>query len=461
MSGFFDPHIHMYSRTTDDYDAMSKAGIEVIVQPSFWLGGPRTFVGTFIDYWEHLISFETIRAKQFGIEHFVCISVNPKESAQRPLALDALQAMLKFIDRERVVAIGEIGYNLINELEEDIFIKQLDIASTKKIPVMIHLPHENKTKGIERIEEILNQNGNKYDRKKILIDHNTEETIKKTLEMGLWAGLSVYPLKKLSLDIAIKEIAKIGYKGVEILCDIPHAYPPEFSKDQAKKIRNLISDLNIGISNLNAFTLYAIGDVYHPSWIENDNKLREIRVKHTIDCIYLAKNLGAKNLSTEPGGPINVKKNKIESNILLKIFADGLKKVKSIAEENDVKILVEPEPSLLIENSQQFLQLMKTICSDYIKLNFDIGHFYCVKEDPSKTILKLIDYIEHFHLSDIANNRVHYHLIPGIGSIDFEQVFDTIKKIGYKGFVTVELYPYQDNPVYVAKQAYNYLKVFI
>jgi sugar phosphate isomerase/epimerase len=104
---------------------------------------------------------------------------------------------------------------------------------------------------------------------------------------------------------------------------------------------------------------------------------------------------------------------------------------------------------------------MKIICSDYIKLNFDIGHFYCVKEDPSTTILKLIDYIEHFHLSDIADNRVHYHLIPGIGSIDFEQVFDTIKKIGYKGFVTVELYPYQDNPIYVAKQAYNYLKGFI
>ena len=265
--------------------------------------------------------------------------------------------------------------------------------------------------------------------------------------------------KKFSLDVAIREIAKIGYKGVEILCDIPHAYPPEFSKEQAKKIKNLISDLNIGISNLNAFTLYAIGDVYHPSWIENDYKLREIRIKHTIDCIYLAKTLGAKNLSTEPGGPINIKKNKIESNILLKIFADGLKKVKFIAEENDVKILVEPEPSLLIENSQQFLELMKTICSDYIKLNFDIGHFYCVKEDPSETILKLIDYIAHFHLSDIANNRVHYHLIPGIGSIDFEQVFDTIKKIGYKGFVTVELYPYQDNPIYVAKQAYNYLKV--
>src|ERR671910_1516670 len=150
MSGFFDPHIHMYSRTTDDYDAMSKAGIEVIVQPSFWLGAPRTFVGTFVDYWEHLITFETTRAKQFGIEHFVCISVNPKESVQRPLALDALEAMLKFMDRERVVAIGEIGYNLINELEDELFQLQLDIAVDKKMLTMIHLPHVNKKDGIER-----------------------------------------------------------------------------------------------------------------------------------------------------------------------------------------------------------------------------------------------------------------------------------------------------------------------
>src|SRR3712207_1308019 len=111
MTRSFEPHIHMYSRTTDDYEKMSIAGIEVIVQPSFWLGSPRTSVGTFVDYWEHLISFETKRAKEFGIEHFVCVSVNPKESFLRPLALEALDVMRQkgFINRERVVAIGEIG----------------------------------------------------------------------------------------------------------------------------------------------------------------------------------------------------------------------------------------------------------------------------------------------------------------------------------------------------------------
>src|SRR4051812_47349345 len=204
MTRIFDPHIHMYSRTTDDYEAMSIAGIEVIVQPSFWLGGPRRFVGTFEDYWEHMISFETQRAKEFGIEHFVCISVNPKEAIERPLALDAIDAMVKngYLDRERVVAVGELGYNLINDLEEEVFVKQMDIAVEKNMLMTVHLPHNNKLEGMKRIERILlNNNDNdgdgdgddekeskgassggtigssssKYKREKILVDHNVEE----------------------------------------------------------------------------------------------------------------------------------------------------------------------------------------------------------------------------------------------------------------------------------------------
>jgi uncharacterized protein len=209
----------MYSRTTDDYDNMSKSGIEVIVQPSFWLGAPRRFVGTFEDYWEHMITFETVRAKEFGIEHFVCVSVNPKEAAERPLALDALEAMVSkgYLDRERVVAIGEIGYNLINDLEEEIFIKQMDIASEKNMLTTIHLPHKNKPEGIRRIEKILREDNKKmYVRKKILVDHNVEETVGQTLEMGMWAGLSVYPFTKLSPERAMKIIKKHGTERIMI-----------------------------------------------------------------------------------------------------------------------------------------------------------------------------------------------------------------------------------------------------
>jgi predicted metal-dependent TIM-barrel fold hydrolase len=207
----------MYSRTTDDYDAMSKAGIEVIVQPSFWLGSARTSVGTFIDYWEHMIGFETKRAREFGIEHFVCISVNPKEATERPLALDAMDAMAKYLDRERVVAVGEIGYNMINDLEEELFIKQMDIASQKNMLMTIHLPHNNKPEGMKRIERILKSDtSGKYDTKKILIDHNVEETIGKTLELGMWAGLSVYPVTKLSPERAMRLIKKYGPERIMI-----------------------------------------------------------------------------------------------------------------------------------------------------------------------------------------------------------------------------------------------------
>lgn len=206
----------MYSRTTDDYQSMSKAGIEVIVQPSFWLGSPRTSVGTFEDYWEHMISFETQRSKEYGIDHYVCLSVNPKESTVRPLALNALDAMSKYIDRERVVAIGEIGYNIINELEDELFQLQLDIAVDKKMLTMIHLPHVNKKVGIERTESVL-KNKNLMDMtNKILIDHNTEETIEKTLELGCWAGLTVYPITKLSPSRAIDIIEKNGLDKIMI-----------------------------------------------------------------------------------------------------------------------------------------------------------------------------------------------------------------------------------------------------
>jgi predicted metal-dependent TIM-barrel fold hydrolase len=207
----------MYSRTTDDYEAMSKAGIEVIVQPSFWLGSPRTSVGTFVDYWEHMITFETKRAREFGIEHFVCISVNPKEATERPLAIDAIEVMKKYLDRERVVAVGEIGYNLITDLEEEVFIMQMDIATEKDMLMVVHLPHNNKPEGMRRIERILNDDkGNKYKRNKILIDHNTEETIEKTLELGLWAGLSVYPITKLSPGRAINIVKKYGTKHIMV-----------------------------------------------------------------------------------------------------------------------------------------------------------------------------------------------------------------------------------------------------
>ena len=279
-------------------------------------------------------------------------------------------------------------------------------------------------------------------------------------------AFSTNAFKRYSLEDSIREIAKVGYSGVEILCDIPHAYAPSFKDDQVRSLKKTLALSNMQISNLNAFTLYAIGDTYHPSWIDDS---REMRIEHTIECIRLAKRIGAKHLSTEPGGPVvapplpsssqqQEQQQYQDISRFEKIFLGGLTRVTKMAEEEDIKVLIEPEPGLLIENSRQFKNFVTKINnSKYIRLNFDIGHFYCVNEDPAKVVYELSDYIEHFHLADIAHTRIHNHLIPGKGSIDFRSVFDAMDDIGYRGFVTVELYPYQDNPIYAAKEAYNYL----
>ena len=259
--------------------------------------------------------------------------------------------------------------------------------------------------------------------------------------------------KRYTLEESIREIAKIGYRGVEILCDVPHAYPSAFGDEEIQSLKNTISSCGVQISNLNTFTLYAIGDVYHPSWIEDDWHTREARIRHTVDCIRLAKKIGAQHLSTEPGGPAP-SGDPLQAE---KIFLGGLARAAKVAEEESVNMLVEPEPGLLIENSYQFKRFIKKTHSDHVGLNFDIGHFYCVNEDPAKLVYELSDYIRHFHLADIASNRVHNHLIPGRGSIDFRPVFDAMDDIGYEGYVTVELYPYQENPVEAAKEAYDYL----
>ena len=279
-------------------------------------------------------------------------------------------------------------------------------------------------------------------------------------------AFSTNAFKRYSLEDSIREIAKVGYSGVEILCDIPHAYAPSFKDDQVRSLKKTLALSNMQISNLNAFTLYAIGDTYHPSWIDDS---REMRIKHTIECIRLAKRIGAKHLSTEPGGPVvappvpsssqqQEQQQYQDISRFEKIFLGGLTRVTKMAEEEDIKVLIEPEPGLLIENSRQFKNFVTKINnSKYIRLNFDIGHFYCVNEDPAKVVYELSDYIEHFHLADIAHTRIHNHLIPGKGSIDFRSVFDAMDDIGYRGFVTVELYPYQDNPIFAAKEAYSYL----
>ncbi len=203
-----EPHIHMYTRTTDDYQMMAISGIEAVVEPSFWSGTDRSSPSSFEDYFRHLLTFERQRAKQVGIDHYTAIGLNPKEANNIGLAREVLTVVESYLNKPPVVAVGEIGFDLITPQEEEIFTKQLQMAKDHNMPVIIHSPHQNKLEGIKRILPIVKELNLPIE--KVLVDHNTEETIKLTLEAGVWAGLTVYPISKLTVERAVNIIKQVG-----------------------------------------------------------------------------------------------------------------------------------------------------------------------------------------------------------------------------------------------------------
>ena len=250
-----------------------------------------------------------------------------------------------------------------------------------------------------------------------------------------------------------RRLAGIGYAGLELMADVPHAWPAYILPEQKQAIRDAMAANKLAFSNVNAFMMHAVDDkrqkYWHPSWIEPDQHYRRIRIEHTKRALSLAAELGAPCVTTEPGGPLEGR----TWDECLKLFVEELKPVVEHAEKVKVPLLVEPEPDLLIETADQYLEFAKHIGSPYLGLNFDIGHFYCVKDDPADTVRKLAPLIKHVHLEDIAATRVHHHLVPGDGVIDFRGTLAALKEVGYAGWVTIELYTYHENPDVAAKTA--------
>jgi uncharacterized protein len=204
----FDPHIHMTSRTTDDYERMAQAGIVGVLEPAFWLGQPRTQVGTFIDYFSSLIGWERFRARQFGIAHFCTIALNPKEANDPRLASRVIELLPGFLEKDGVVGVGEIGYDDVTDAEEKCFSEQLELAKKLKMPALVHTPHRDKKRGTERSLSLVREVG--IDEKLVLIDHNNEETLPLVRKSECWAGHSIYPDTKMTEERMVELLKKYG-----------------------------------------------------------------------------------------------------------------------------------------------------------------------------------------------------------------------------------------------------------
>jgi len=205
---YFDPHIHMLSRTTDDYQNMAAAGIVGIVEPAFWQGQPRTQLGSFIDYYDSLIGWERFRASQYGIRHYCTIGLNPKEANDISLAAEVMKLLPRYCRKDGVVAIGEIGYDDMSDAEERFFAEQLELAKQENLPALIHTPHRDKLRGTERTIALIREVG--IDEQLVIIDHLNEQTLPLVMQTDCWRGHSVYPKTKMSEDRMVKLLQEYG-----------------------------------------------------------------------------------------------------------------------------------------------------------------------------------------------------------------------------------------------------------
>lgn len=268
-------------------------------------------------------------------------------------------------------------------------------------------------------------------------------------------GYSSNAFVRFNLFEAIEKIAGLGFRGVEIMGDRPHLYPPDFDDSLMARLKDQLALHRLSVTNINSFTLFAVGDTYLPSWIEPESARRDIRVRHTKDSLKKAHFLGCPNISVPPGGPLS---GKLSRKAAFSLFREGLERVIPLAEELGVKILIEPEPGLLLENTAEFKSFIGDVRSAAVGLNFDIGHFYCAGENPSAAFEELFEWVGHVHIEDIAPSRVHNHLIAGLGAIRFREIFKAMVRLGYRGDLSLELYPYVDTPEEAGRQSLAHLK---
>jgi uncharacterized protein len=211
---YIEPHAHMVSRVTDDYERMAMAGCEVVCEPAFWAGFDRSSAAGFYDYFRQLTEHEPKRAAKFGLKHFCWLCLNPKEAEDVKLAEEVIAMIPRFLDRPNVLGIGEIGLNKNSRNELKVLEMHVDLAARYHQLILVHTPHlEDKLKGTRLILDVL-KNDRRIRPERVIIDHVEEHTVEMVLDAGCWAGMTLYPETKCSPARAIDILETCGQERI-------------------------------------------------------------------------------------------------------------------------------------------------------------------------------------------------------------------------------------------------------
>jgi len=265
-----DPHAHMISRTTNDYEAMARAGVVAVIEPAFWLGQPRTNLGSYVDYLATIIGFEKFRAGQFGVRHYCCVGLNPKEANNEALAEAVMEILPRFALKDGVVAMGELGYDEQTPLEDKYLRAQIELAKECGLPIMIHTPHRDKKRGTLRTMDVLKEHG--FDAARCVIDHNNEETVQDVLDRGYWVAFSIYPNTKMGNERMTEIVRRYGPERliVDSACDWGVSDPLAIPKTALLMAeRGIGADAIRKVTYANALAAYGLsGQMREEDWLD-------------------------------------------------------------------------------------------------------------------------------------------------------------------------------------------------
>jgi fructoselysine 3-epimerase len=260
-------------------------------------------------------------------------------------------------------------------------------------------------------------------------------------------AFSTNAFTRFPLAEALERIAGHGYKAVEILADVPHAYPPTTSDADLDEIKRVLDDLGLAVSNLNANTMFGHWTdappepFFEPSLVSTVPEFRDLREATIVRSLEMAARLGARNITITTGKPLGA----MSPEACAPVLEERLGRLLKRAESLEVNLGIECEPGLYVETTEELLGWIDRMGSPRLGANLDIGHAVCSGEDPAESIRKLTGRIWNLHIEDIQG-RKHYHLIPGQGDIDFAAVAEALNAIGYDRWATVELYTQSAEP---------------
>jgi len=260
------------------------------------------------------------------------------------------------------------------------------------------------------------------------------------------------------LDRAIADVSKRGFEGVEILADLPHAFPA--SGLDLDSIKAALSESKLAVVNLNGNTTLGLDPTkrdpsgFWPGFLDSAIGVRKMKTEYVKNVIDLAREIGSPAVCTASG----VRPPGTSDREAFSRMAGALEEILDHAgRKPEVRVGLEYEPGFFLGDLASTLKLVRELGHPLLGFNLDIGHAWCVGDDLEKAIGEAGPRIWNLHVEDIKG-RVHEHLVPGRGDLDFAAMFRALERIRYNHFITLELYPYKDKPGEAGEEGLKHLR---